>query len=150
MRVSDRLSEFDYVLKCDQDNPVEEQTTFTLKGLPYDTDVALRRREAKSRVEIPGAGKAMGKGEKAWNKAMESSSMVMLMDGAQIELEFEILKVGLVKVENLIGADEYPGENASDTNKKKWFSRWLDPKYRTELANTITEHSALSEEEVKN
>ena len=150
MKVLDRLAEFEYVLKQDRDGPEEEKTVFLLRGLPFDVDVAIRRRAAKSKIEIPNAGKAMGKGEDAWNKAMEDSSMIMSVEGAQIELEFDILKVGVISVRNLIGADEYPGANASDVKKKDWFSRWLDPKFRTELSNAITEHSALSVDEQKN
>jgi len=154
MKVRDRLAEFDYVLKDEQEADEAEQTHWTLRGLPFDMDVALRRRAAKSKLEIPGAGKAMGKGQEAWTKAMESSSMILDMEGGQIALEFDILKYGLMAVSNLIGPDgneiEYPGSKASDSSKKNWFSQWLDPKFRTELANAITEHSALSEDDVKN
>lgn len=147
MRVIDQLSERCYILESERNLPESEQTRFYIKGLPYDLFIRIQS-EISPVIKLP--GKALG------GKAVDiEDSEVELRPGARQRLEFEILSAGLVRVENLINevtGEEitYPGPRAPDNVKKDWFARWLPAAVRTELANAITEGSALTEEDQKN
>jgi len=152
MRVVDRLLAFQYVSKADREAPEEEQTVFTLRGLPYDLQQKLESR-VQPKLSLPST--AVGEGEAAFKEAMRDQGKVEVeISGGRTELQFDILSYGLVKIENLIGPDgtevPYPGTNAPERQKKNFFAQWLPPELRTELANEIVERSTLTEDDVKN
>ena len=147
MKAVDLLSERPYILEAERSLPPEEQTVFWIRGLPYDTYLALQEKTAPvMRLPARALGRAKGledfEGEIVWQS------------GQRLRLEFEILSKGLVRVENLKTPDgrviEYPGPSAPEHVKKEWLARWLPPAVRVELANAIVEGSVATEEEEKN
>lgn len=145
MKVVDLLADRPYVLEAERNIPTEDQTTFWIKGLPYDLYLKIQS-ELSPVIKLP--GKALGKGQ-----ATMDEGTVELQPGARQRLEFEILSAGLVKVENLMGPGgevKYPGFQAPDNVRKDWYARWLPPAVRTEIANAITEGSTVGEEAAKN
>lgn len=151
MRAINRLAEFDFIIENERGLPEDQQTVWKLQGLPYELQVSLQSK-IDPVMRLPGG--AIGKGKDTWNKAMADSQVEMhLGTGGQKEIEFEILKHGLLSVSNFIDMDgnevEYP-RTANDKNKKNWFAQYLPREIRTEIANAITERSSLSEDEQKN
>lgn len=151
MRVIDRLAKFEYIAESDRSLPKDEQTIFILKGLPYDTQQQLEAR-LSPQISIPGS--AVGSGKEEFQKAMSGSNVSVNIMGGRTELQFEILKHGMVDVVNLYddkgNVITYPGPNAPLATLKNWYAQWLPSDLRTELANAITEGSTISEDDAKN
>ena len=157
MKVRNRMLEREFVLPSDQklfeDGKIteEEQTKFVIKGLTYDTQVRLQGSIAPTMILPAGA---VGKGEKAWENAMENSPVEMKLSG-NTALQFEILNEGLVDVIGLIDADTdepvvFPKTSRSNSVKKEWFQQWLPDDCRTAVANEIQKGSILDEGALKN
>jgi len=149
MKVRDLLSEREYVFENERDLPIEQQTVWTIKGLPYDTQMKLQGRMEPT-MKLP--GRALGDKAK-WQEAMADSDVEMKIGMGRDNLEFDILKEGLVDVRNLIdqaGNEVLYPKTAGVDRKKEWFARWLPRDIRTELANAISEGTMLSEDDVKN
>jgi len=152
MRVVDRFADFEYVLMDDREVAEEEKTTWVLRGLTYDIQQALEAR-VSPQINMQGAS-LVGGGEGGYQKAMENASVSVDVAGGRTELQFDILRHGIVSVSNLIDSKgnqvEYPGPKAPSNSLKNWFAKWLESEIRTELANVIIEGSTLTEEDVKN
>ena len=151
MRAKKLTDERVFILEAERELPVEEQTRFFIRGLSFDTQMALQSRMSP-KMRLPGSALQGKKG--AFEKAMKDADIEMDIAGGSAGMQFEILKEGLVRVENFLGEDgsqveTYPGDG-SDDKKKRWFADWLPGSVRRELANAITEDSMLSEDEGKN
>ncbi len=148
MKAVDQLADRPYVLEEERELPEAEQTVFWLRGLPYDVYLAIQEKAAPT-MRMP--AKFYGKGKKS---VEDLDTEVEWKSGNRLRLEFEILSQGLVRVENLRAETgellEYPGLTAKENAKKEWISRWLPPKARIEIANSITEGSEVTEDEEKN
>lgn len=145
MKAVDQLAERAYVLEEERELPQTEQTVFWLRGLPYDTYLTIQEKAAPT-MRMP--AKAIQKG-----KAEDVESEVEWKSGSRLKLEFDILSQGLVRIDNLVGPDgplDYPGINAKESAKKEFLSRWIPSSARIEIANAITEGSAMSEDEAGN
>ena len=156
MRVTNRMMQREYVLKSDRDLPKEEQTIFILKGLSYDSLVALQSSMTPT-MNIPGA--AAGKGSEEWDRIMSTSTIGMVMSQGGIKMQYTILSEGLIDVLNLIDettGDIIPylkddgGRHISTAKRKDWFAQWLPDDVRVEIANAISSASTLDEDSVKN
>jgi len=151
MRVVNRMSNFEYITVADKDLPVEEQTVWTLHGLSYDTQQALEAR-VSPQINLP--GNALSGGEAGYMDALKDASVSVDIAGGRTELQFDILRQGVVGVENLKDEEDnevkYPGPKAPPNQLKNWFASWLPSSVRTELANVIIEGSVLTEDDVKN
>jgi len=129
----------------------EQQTRFYIRGLSFDTQMALQA-QMSPKMKLPGAALSQKKG--SWDKALQSADIEMNISGGVSGMTFDILKEGFVRVENFLQDDgssvePYPSEKA-DAEKKRWFADWLPVSVRRELVNAITEDSILSEDEAKN
>ena len=153
MEVRDRMLEREFITPDDMKGPEAKRTVFVIKGLTYDTQVRLQSSIVPTMVLPPGA---MGKGEKAWENAMEETSVEMKLSG-NTALQFEILDEGLVDVKNLIDGTTkkvipFPkaAPNMSDKIKKEWFASWMPDDVRVVVANEIQKGSILDEDSLKN
>lgn len=137
MKTLNPLAEYPFVLEDDRGLPKEQRTTWY-----------LRHREARSywkTQDMITEGVEVGRGGAGARMSLHSGSM-----------EFEILKDGLVRVENLRHPDpekdeelQVPSQRASDDKWYKFFA-YIPHKYLKELANAITEGDFLEEDESKN
>ena len=161
MRVRNYLVERTYTLREDRDKPEKERTLWHIKGLPYDVQMALQSQMSPT-VSLPAS--ALGKGQGAWDKALESSNVQLNLSGGQASMQFDILNEGLIGFENLLDIETgkpvidpntgeplvFPSGLKSVAKKKQFFAEWLPRDVRVELANAITEGSVLDEDESKN
>jgi len=151
MKVVDRLSDFEYVCEQDKELPAEEQTTWTLKGLSYDTQQSLEAR-LSPQINLPGSALSQDGGN--FRESMKEASVSVDIAGGRTELQFDILRQGIVAVDNLLDTEgeevKYPGPKSPANVLKNWFGRWIPSEVRTEIANVIIEGSTLSEDDVKN
>jgi len=152
MKVRNRMLEREYTLKDERDLPESERTIFKIKGLSYDCQVRLQSQMAPT-MKLP-AG-AVGGSDGAWEEAMKSSSVEMVLSAGGAAMQFDILQEGLIDVIGLIDADTgeevpFPKNVSSASKKKAWFASWLPENVRIEISNEIQKGSILSEDDIKN
>lgn len=117
--------EFEYVLECDRQLPVEQQTVFVLRGLTVSEQADLEDRLAVLR-----------------------GGDIAMQSGTQ---KVTILRLGLVGWRNFRTADEtevlFEAVKGHPRHVTDGCLDRLDPEWRTELCNAITERGRLSRAE---
>jgi len=129
----------------------DEATKYIIKGLTYDCQLRLQSSIAPTLVLPAGA---VGKGDKAFENAMENSPVEMKLSG-NTALQFSILDEGLVDCIGIVDADTqepviFPKTSRSSSVKKGWLQCWLPDDIRVAVANEIQKGSILSEDDLKN
>ena len=152
MKVINRLAEFEYVPMQDRELPEEEQTVFTIRGLPYDIQQSLESK-ISPKINMPGSALSGGS-EEGFKSAFDDASVSVDVAGGRNELQFDILRNGVVSVQNLFDSEgnelKYPGPSAPVNSLKNWWASWFTSSVRVEIANAITAGSVITEDDVKN
>lgn len=126
-----------YVLKEQRDKPEGEQVIFHLRALKHRERAAIQDGAIVTEISMVGP------------KNQQTQGVMRHLSGTQM---VKALDAGLVKIENLRGADgnlvKY--EKESDSAHKESVLDTLDPTVTKELADEILKLSGFSKEEEKN
>ncbi len=129
--------EYSYVLKRERDKPESEQTVWYYKLPPLD-------------AQFDEGEEIIFQGDLA---SEENNDVTTKFKPAnEVKKQAKIIKVCLVKVENLFNDDGQPVEWPKDnrTHKRDELIAALPPTWRAELAGVFRHAAIISEDEVKN